>query len=300
MLSSHASTARSREFGLGLRAAISHAQFNGRGIAELLGWDPSKISNLMHGKVTASPTDLALLLGICRVTPAERDRLLALADNMFSGSWLQRHEAGMPAPAVVDHLAIAEMLVSWHNHVMPLFLQTPAYMRALIAASPRVTAAELENCMQAQAKVREHPRWIDIAGSYYLHESALRLPVGGSEVHAEQIHHLLQMAVRPKVQIRVVPAAHGAHAGVCGSFTWLTFETYAPLVYVERENSTLVLEGEAALDYRSTIRALHESSMDERESRVFVAQLGEELSADDHTGIRTEQRRRYERAQDWA
>ncbi|MEU7474369.1 helix-turn-helix transcriptional regulator [Lentzea sp. NPDC042327] len=281
MLSPHASTARSREFGVGIRAAIKHADFNGREIAALLGWDASKISNLMHGKVSASSTDLALLLGVCRVEPAERDRLLALADSMFADSWWQRHESTAPARVVVDHLAIAKTVVSWQNQVVPLFLQIPEYARAVMAASAHVSAGEVETCLQTLTELREDPRWIDIACTYYVHESALRLPVGGTEVHGEQIHHVLRMAVRPKVEIRVVPAALGAHAGASGPFTQLTFETYAPLIYVEGENSTLIIEGDASQDYRSTIRALDESSLDEWQSKALLARIGEELSAGD-------------------
>jgi hypothetical protein len=45
--------------------------------------------------------------------------------------------------------------------------------------------------------------------TFYLHEFALRLPVGGPAVMVEQLHHLLRMSRRSYLTLRVVPAALG-------------------------------------------------------------------------------------------
>jgi hypothetical protein len=67
--------------------------------------------------------------------------------------------------------------------------------------------------------------------TYFLDEFGLHQRVGGAEVHAGQLLHLLFMANRPNIRIRIVPAAHDAHAGLAGPFTQLTFTKYEPLVW---------------------------------------------------------------------
>lgn len=99
--------------------------------------------------------------------------------------------------------------------------------------------------------------------SFFVHEFAL---------------HLLFMANRPNVTIRIVPAAHGAHAGLAGPFTQLTFAKYESLVWVETENSTLLAEAKDAIDgYETVVRALEEQSLGEAESTALITRLYETL-----------------------
>src|SRR2546421_714981 len=52
---------------------------------------------------------------------------------------------------------------------------------------------------------------------FIIHELVLRLPVASNNVMSDQLHHLIRMAVRPYINIRLVPARFGAHAGSAGS-----------------------------------------------------------------------------------
>jgi hypothetical protein len=98
--------------------------------------------------------------------------------------------------------------------------------------------------------------------TYFLDEFGLHQRVGGAEVHAGQLLHLLFMANRPNIRIRIVPAAHDAHAGLVGPFTQLTFTKYEPLVWVQTENSSLLDEAKDAIDgYEAVVRALEEQSL---------------------------------------
>jgi hypothetical protein len=49
-------------------------------------------------------------------------------------------------------------------------------------------------------------------------EGVLRRTVGNSEVMVRQCEHLLRCAEQPDIQLHVVPAAAGAHAGLAGGF----------------------------------------------------------------------------------
>ena len=114
------STARGREFGEGMRAAIANAGMNARELADVLGWDEAKVSDVQTGKGGVTILEVALILGVCRVEAKERDRLLELFPGRDLSGWWQPH--GKCAPVrprtVLTQLTAAETLISWHTHAV--------------------------------------------------------------------------------------------------------------------------------------------------------------------------------------
>jgi predicted XRE-type DNA-binding protein len=78
-----------REFGRGVRNAIEQTQMTHRSIAEMLGWDESKLSDLVRGKGGVSEAEVLQLLGFCRTEPAEVARLLTLFRESRERGWLR-------------------------------------------------------------------------------------------------------------------------------------------------------------------------------------------------------------------
>ena len=73
-------------------------------------------------------------------------------------------------------------------------------------------------------------------------EHALRRPVGGRKVMAEQLDHLAEMAQRPSTLIEVIPLEVGAHEGVNGAFVIAEFADAPSIVYLETALTGLVVE----------------------------------------------------------
>ncbi|MGW4214299.1 Scr1 family TA system antitoxin-like transcriptional regulator [Lentzea sp. NPDC004789] len=269
------STARGREFGAGIRAAIANAGLTSRAVADILGWDEAKLSDVVNGKGGASKIEIATLLGACRVKAAEVCHLLSLYPETHIKGWWQQHGTCAPVRlrTVVEHLTVAETLTSWHTHMVPVFLQTADYLREVLLASSTAPVAELRDRVEALLACQESLRH-DVKCTYFIHELALQLKVGGAEVHAGQLLHLLHMANRPNVTIRIVPATLGAHAGLAGPFTHLSFPKYEPLVWVETENSSLLVEEKDAIEgYDNVVHALDENSLDEADSKDLIIRL---------------------------
>ncbi|SMC48432.1 helix-turn-helix domain-containing protein [Lentzea albidocapillata] len=269
------STARGREFGAGLRAAIANAGLTSRAVAEILDWDEAKLSDVVNGKGGTTQLEVAALLGVCRARAAESAHLLSLHPETHVRGWWQQHGTCAPIRlrTLAENLAVAESLTSWHTHMVPLFLQTADYMREVLLASSTVPAAELHDRVKAQLAMQELLRGGKQC-TYFIHELALHLHVGGAEVHAGQLLHLLLMAKWANTTIRIVPAALGAHPGLAGPFARLTFAKYAPLVWVDTENSSLLSEeNDAITGYDKVIRALDEKSLDEADSKALIVRL---------------------------
>ncbi len=143
----HESTVRSRELVEGLRQAMQRARLNGRQAAHLLGWSPSWVSRLLSGKRNATELHVAAFLAVCRVTGAERDRLLALCQERHTPGWLQQHGSRLPQQLVtlIDHEDKAVTISEFQSTLVPGLLQTGDYARAVIQNSRTVPADEIED-----------------------------------------------------------------------------------------------------------------------------------------------------------
>ena len=89
-----------------------------------------------------------------------------------------------------------------------------------------------------------------------------------------QLHHVLQMSVRPYIHVRIVPFSVGAHAGMAGSFDLMRFYRIEPVIFMEAENSNVVVERKDSVkDYEDIIKALNRTALDEDASRELIAKL---------------------------
>ncbi|MGQ0717481.1 MAG: helix-turn-helix domain-containing protein [Pseudonocardiales bacterium] len=277
-------TVRSRELGEGLRQAMQRARLNGRQAAHQLGWSPSLVSRLLSGKRNASQLHVAAFLAVCRVTGAERDRLLALCQERHTPGWLQQHGSRLPQQLVtlIDHENKAVAISEFQSMLVPGLLQTGDYARAVIQDSRTDPADEIEDRVAARlARQSLFSRDRPARFTFFIHEFVLRLPIGGSAVMSDQLHHLLRMSVRPYLTLRVVPAALGAHAGLAGHFKLMEFAEFKPVAYLDSQTSCLFLERpEEIAAYHHILTTLAETALKEGESRELIATLATELYAD--------------------
>ncbi|MGQ0775169.1 MAG: helix-turn-helix domain-containing protein [Pseudonocardiales bacterium] len=281
-------TIRRLELGRGLRKAMKHAGLTGAQVAQLLSWSESFVSLLLSGQRGTSEVDIAAFLGLCRVKSPERERLLALCREQDTPGWLQQHGSRLPKQLVtlIDQenraVAISELEVTG----VPGLLQTGEYARAVISRMVNVPPDEVEDRVAARLArqilfSRERPARF----TFYLHESVLRLPVGGRAVMAEQLRHLQRMSARPYLTLRVVPIALGPHAAMTGAFRLMEFAQFKPVAYLESETSCLFLEEpEEIAAYRRILGALADTALGEGQSRELIAALATGLSAngEDH------------------
>jgi hypothetical protein len=241
------------------------------------------VSRLLLGARGATERDVSSLLVLCGVGGAERSRLLSLCRDPVAGAWVQQlGRLPTQLKTLVDHENQACAIDEFEPTLVPGLLQTVDYAQAIVRANRNVGAHEVDERVIArtarqQLFRRSRPPRI----TFYIHEFALRLPVGGPRTMAEQLQHLVRMSTRETVELRVVPAAVGAHAALAGAFRLMEFPHYKPIVYLESEQSSLFLERpEEIAAYRGILSALAETALGAGESRQVVAELASELYAD--------------------
>jgi transcriptional regulator with XRE-family HTH domain len=277
-------TIRSRELGDGLRKAMEYAGFSASRVARELDWSPSRVSRLLSGKRGGSGYDVAAFLAVCGVKGRERARLMALIVDHERPGWHQQHGSALPKQirTLIDHEIKATEIGDFQATLVPGLLQTGDYARAVISRNANVPADEVEDRVKARLarqSLISRPRPPKF--TFFVHEFVLRTPVGGPQVMSDQLHVLLRTSVRPYLELRIVPAAVGAHAAMTASFTLMDFASIKPIIYVESETSSLFLETPIEIDaYRNVLAALEDTALDEGQSRSLIADVATELYAD--------------------
>ena len=110
---------------------------------------------------------------------------------------------------------------------------------------------------------------------FYIHEGALRAPVGGAHVMNEQLLHLLFLSDRVECAIRVVPIAAGARGMIAGSFHIFRYQEDPPVVYVQHETTSEFLENDFEMDaYRNILNRVASVGAPRRRSVVSPVQPG--------------------------
>lgn len=117
----------------------------------------------------------------------------------------------------------------------PGILQTKRYARAILkSVFPPVSEEECDRRVVTRlerAKILDDP--LTPAVWALLDETLLRRPVGGRDVMAEQIMHIVRLAESGRIRVHVMPFGVGFHPLMGGMLTLMWFEDQPPLAYGE-------------------------------------------------------------------
>jgi hypothetical protein len=162
---------------------------------------------------------------------------------------------------------------------MPGLLQTGDYAHAVLVASATVPVEYVQFRLatvlgRAGLLSRSSPP----AMEFLLHEWVLRTPIGGTEVQADQLAHVLRVSARGSITLRVVPTSAGAHAGLAGSFSLLEFNEFSPVIYRAGEPVGRMTDVPHEVDaHRDILRELAARALPEDESRRLIDRIAREL-----------------------
>ncbi|MGW2334438.1 helix-turn-helix domain-containing protein [Streptomyces sp. NPDC001685] len=143
---------------------------------------------------------------------------------------------------------LATRICDWEPSVVPGLLQTPAYTRALVVATQPFATDDLAE-ERVAARAERSAILEDATRPEYcaiVHETVLRVPVGGPEVAARALEHLAAAARSRKVLLQVLPFAAGAAANN-GSLRLMEFDDAPPTAYTETSFSGSVLDDPAVV-----------------------------------------------------
>ncbi|MGP4049412.1 helix-turn-helix domain-containing protein [Streptomyces sp. 2A115] len=119
---------------------------------------------------------------------------------------------------------------------VPGILQTEAYADAVLRDAsypPLVKEARAEAVATRldRARILDDPRTPVVLA--LLDEAMLRRPIGGPEVMADQIAHVVRLVESERIRVHVVPFGVGCHPLLVSGVKLMWFEDQPPTVYVE-------------------------------------------------------------------
>ena len=285
------STVPRRQLGRYMRDLRGQARMTVRAAAQALEWSEGKIWRIETGQSSMRSHDAELM---CRTYGSDfetMEALKALAKETKAKGWW--HSYGDVVPEFIDLYIGLEEVASdfcWYEtHLVPGLLQTEPYARALIEnANPGVDADEIDRRVRVRiergrllTRPTAPPMFRAVIG-----ETTLRCPVGGNDVMASQLEHLVKMNELEHVQVRVMPFQAELHAGFhSGPFINLRFpvkadgrESEPPTVYVESFTGALYLDKAIeCAKYDAAWQNIWNSALDEAASAELMERAAREL-----------------------
>lgn len=258
----HMSPAQARELAEELRHYREILGVPAYELADRLGWSASKLSRVEHGLSPISEVDVVRYGAHCGISAEGIDALLDLCrDPGAPGYWLSKWSS-----TLVFAENTATFSASYDPLVVPGMLQTEEYAAALIGPDQ---PGWVQVRMERQRLLNNRPF------EFFIHEQALRLPVGGNRVMNEQLLKLVLLATQPKVTIRIVPAALGAGSVFGGAFVFFRYDNHQPLVYVE--SGFFLHDEQHVAEYQQNLVRLSKVALNRGESREMLAEMASEV-----------------------
>ncbi|GAB3113805.1 helix-turn-helix transcriptional regulator [Streptomyces calidiresistens] len=237
-----------------------------------------------------------LISAIERARRIPQEELLHAADDLFGADGMlttvipdlreakkkvrTRHPAWFRLYATLESHCVE--LHSYTTMVIPGLLQTEAHVRALHEVRrPPLHSDVIEQRVAAriarQPLLLEPGSWPPPTMTFVVEESVLHRKLGGTEVHQEQLRHLLRVSALPWVELQVMPMKCADHPGLAGSFSILTPRGRPQVAYTEGHGrNELITDPERVRLMAGRYGSIRAQALTPRQSTTLIESLLEE------------------------
>ncbi|MDR6323222.1 helix-turn-helix domain-containing protein [Actinoplanes couchii] len=272
-------TLRRRRLGAELKRCREAAGLTQQDVSRHFEWHSAKVTRIETARVAVTPRDVRDLLTLYNVRDQSyREALVELARMSRERTWWTDYRDIMRPGNFVGLEAAASAVRAWEPVIVPGLLQTPAYMRSLMKSGRPLDPEEhidrrIALRLTRQGRLRsERP----LEFSAFIDESVVRRVIGGEDVMADQLRHLIEVSKLPNVFLRILPLTVGEHLFLGGSVTLLEFRetTHMDVVYMEGLAGDLYEEQPDMVDwYRQEFERLSAKALDHRTTIKMIESL---------------------------
>lgn len=227
-------TLRRRRLGAELRRCREGAGMTQEQVSRRFEWHSAKVNRIETARVSVTPRDVRDLLNLYGVTDeGYRESLLSLARASREKAWWAEYREVVRPDSFIAMESEASTMCNWEPDVVPGLLQTEAYMRALFSVHVQPDPERAVTLRLTRQRRLSGDRPLEL--SAIIDESVIHRSIGGREVMAGQLRHLLEVAELPSVTLRILPYTAGEHPFIGTSIAILEFRDAPELnvVYVE-------------------------------------------------------------------
>lgn len=256
-----ARTPKARALGAALRQAREQTGMLLRELGAAINRDAGVLSRWETGERTPKPEQVAQILTTLGVGGERYDELMTLAYRTDESQWVATTlpEQAQQMAAYIDWERTASRIVEVAPLLVPGLLQTNDYISAIMTAGG---VPEDEVSARITSRIGRRDVITRLAGPadlvVLLGQAALNQWVGGADVMAEQLRHLVVMAARPNVELRIVPDRVGWHPGLEGAFTLIDASRTLTAPRGSRE-AVMERSSIAFVETRRSVLMLHEN-----------------------------------------
>jgi transcriptional regulator with XRE-family HTH domain len=249
-------------------------------VADQIGWSRATVSRLETGQTRPRHGDVADLLAFYGVSEPEREMLVTLAKQAGRRGWWTAYVDVFTGSYVALEDEASEIR-TWDAQLIHGLLQTEDYARAVITAGRMLpTPRDVDRRIAARKTRQELLERLDAPRLHAIFDEAvIRRPIGGPSVMNAQLLALADAARTWNVTIQILPYSAGAHAGLDGRFTILSYVDDADpdIAYVEGTMGDVYLEQEAETDqHRKRFEEITALSLTPAESLSLIAEAAKE------------------------
>ncbi|MEU8271377.1 helix-turn-helix transcriptional regulator [Sphaerisporangium sp. NPDC049002] len=269
-------TLRAQWLGKQLRELREAAKLTLKDAGDYIQRDQSSLSRMEQGITPMRVPDVLTLLNLYGVSDVNlRDGMERLSRDIWQKNWWDAYADAFTG-RIIDHAWLesrARELHSYDAMVVPGLLQTREYAEAVIRAADPSKPRER---IQLWADFRLNRQQVlggdtPLRLSVTLDEAVLHREVGGVDVLRGQLLHLIDVAARPNIDIRVLPFGAGASASPEGPFTIFDMSgPYPDVAYIETRAGVLYVEGDEVEHFAQAYDRLRESVLSPDDSVAII------------------------------
>lgn len=246
--------------------------------------DQSALSRMEAGHVPMRVPEVLALLNLYNVHDGTvREELEALAREAFRQGWWEGYSADVDQ-SFVDYPWLEERsnaIRSFDAMVPAGLLQTQGYANAVIrAAEPDATEAQIRrwtDLRMERQKVLDTDNAPEL--SVVIDEAVLRRVAGNPGVMRDQLAHLVKMAARPTIDIRVLPFTAGALASPYGPFKVFEMpQPFADVAYCETHAGAMYVESEQVTRFALAYDQLRRAALTPERSIKLIEAAANDLN----------------------
>jgi Domain of unknown function (DUF5753)/Helix-turn-helix domain len=218
-----------RRLGRYVKPIVDRSGLKPEQVAKLARCSKQSVYRLLSGDALPRIYLLGTILGVIEATPEERDRAVQLWEIADAGTATIEHAEDLPVKyrrfRMDEGEASRERTLD--TVIVPGMLQTADYASAISYGARRLIRADGWQSRAAAERSDRQGLLVRNENPLVYHgliaEGALRNIIGGPDVMAAQLDHLLARTELPHVTIQVIPSDFGAHGLMSGPLFLLSF-----------------------------------------------------------------------------
>jgi transcriptional regulator with XRE-family HTH domain len=283
-MASRVPTVRQRRLGAELRRLRESQGFTADEVAERLRWSSSKVSRMETARIGVRVSDVRLLLELYRLDEAHLGEVLALSQVAGQKGWWADYQSDL-SESYAAFIALedeADAALYFEGQLIPGLCQTEEYARHVImGANVYATIPPHQIDRLVEVRLRRQlllTRADPLTLSVVLDESALLRCVGDQGIMRRQLIRLIELALLPNVDLRVLPLEIPRRLVMSESLILVRFYpaydvTFPDVAHIEGIEATQHLDEAVTHTYRLAWENLAAQALDSTDSIERLTQI---------------------------